>query len=62
MMSLSDRLQKVSDQLLELLVPKATAEAQPGQWCRPLRDCPADRNLVLYWDVVKDTSCGCWYR
>jgi hypothetical protein len=58
MRTLNHRLQKASDKLLGLLVPKATAEAQPGQWCRPTQSCGWPK--VWYHDVVKDVSCGCW--
>ena len=58
MKKLNHPVQRASDLLLRLFVPKVAAQAQPGQWCRPTQSCGWPK--VRYWDVVKDTDCGCW--
>jgi len=60
--TLTGQLQKVSDQLLELFVPKATADAQPDQWCVNLGQCHPPTLGCYFHDVVKDVPCGCsWH-
>ena len=59
MKNLKSRVQRTSDRLLDLLAPKATAQAQPGQWCRSTGiHCGWPK--YRYYDVVKGTDCGCW--
>ncbi|MFG6194311.1 hypothetical protein [Nonomuraea sp. JJY05] len=60
---LSDRLRQASDQLLQLVAPKAIAEAAPPPQCRPVGNCAYDpiHQGTLYWDEHRDVSCGCWY-
>jgi hypothetical protein len=56
---LKNGVQRASDRLLGLLAPKATAQAQPGQWCvTHYISCGWPK--VWYEDVVKGVSCGCW--
>lgn len=56
-------VRQVSDRLLEIVVPKGTAEAGPPPQCRPIGNCRYNATLqgTLYWDEQHDTSCGCWF-
>jgi hypothetical protein len=60
--TLTGRLQKASDQLLELLAPKATADAQPGQSCVNLGYCHPETLGCYFYDFLHDVPCGCsWH-
>ncbi len=59
MRKLNKQLQQAGDRLLNVFVPKAAAQAQPGQWCTThYISCGWPK--VWYHDYVKDVSCGCW--
>ena len=58
MKKLNVRLERASDLLLGLFVPKVAARAGIEPWCVATESCGWPR--VLYYNVVKGNICGCW--